>query len=129
MAAATITILASATQNATSTGSTPLDVSNNGPIRDVVITTVVNAGCDPELFVWLETAPASIGPWRLLTEVHMDSAQPVGHPYEYAAQKRIPQLDCDSFVRARWRLRHTRNDSGAAPTFTMGIAGKAVVSA
>lgn len=128
MAAAAITVLASASQAQTGT-STPLDVSNNSQAR-VSIVTVVDLGKDPDLSVWFDTGPTSTGPWTEINLIRMLGIDlPANGRYPYLLDRRVVLDLADKFIRARWQLRYTRNDDGTAKTFTMGITGTASVSA
>jgi hypothetical protein len=123
---AAITLLASGVQ-AASGSSTPLDVSAYAQIRGTIaLTTDMGQECD--VFVNVQVAPTSSGPWRDIVKKRFNSAlrpsvpdyaPPVGN-YPFT----IP--DVDSFARVTWSAVATKNTKDGSPSLTLGVTGTTV---
>lgn len=123
---AAVELLASGAQARTGT-STPLDVSAHAQLR-LNVTAVADLGKVPELHAWIETGPASTGPWREAKHIHIHAGQPQQAPTAWPADNitRTTIGDFDAFVRVRWEARATANSIDGDPGLTLGVAGDGV---
>jgi len=97
-----VTILTQGSQ-ARSGSSSALDVTAFSTLRlDLVAR--ADLGVSPFLRTYVETAPATTGPWRVVDERHMTTGAAVGatHAWPAGFTTRITLGGFDKFVRLRW---------------------------
>lgn len=119
---AAVTLLTFGTQS-DSGSSTPLDVSAAALLRlDVQL---LEAGGDPTIDVFIETAKLSTGPWQEVWSGKYDKRNPPTSPYAWPSdgKARAVVTGPDAFVRARWTV--DRNTASQA-SISLGVTGVSV---
>lgn len=126
---AAITVLTFATQSEVASTENPgasvsagsgagLDVSASAICR-LDIRCEADMGTEPQAEIYLDTAPASTGPWTEVFKKKMNSGEPPYSPHVWANSTRVV-ITPDNFVRARWKVQGTRR---GAVALKLGVSG------
>jgi hypothetical protein len=102
-----------------------VDVSPHAVLR-LTIAIDANLGASPQADLWIETAPASTGPWAIAWSRRMSTGVPAGngdaawHPRPRAVIGAV-----DSFARLRWSVR----GGNAGLGLSIGCTGEGIPDA
>jgi hypothetical protein len=98
-----------------------VDVSEHAILR-LDWLALADIGRDPQVTLWIETAPTSAGPWSEVSRIQMAA-------FGWNTKPRVVLGTFDNFIRARWsgRIARVSKETAAGGThvdfFTLGLAG------